>query len=73
MNLAKRVTALFFGLGLVLASVPSHACTPTKACGGAEEGYEVWCCGETCNVYTYEYGAAHGHIMQKNVNPGSYC
>ncbi len=67
-----RLPILILALAL-FAAEPLRACTPQKICGGEEAGYEVWCCGDQCNVYTYEPGKKNGRLAIKNVNPDSYC
>lgn len=73
MKLFKRTTSFFLGLGFLLASIPAQACEPAKRCGGELVGYEVWCCGDYCNVYSYEVGKRAGKLYQKNVNPDEFC
>lgn len=65
----------FAGVWLIALglSQPAAACTPARRCGGPEAGYEVWCCGDTCNLYSYEVGAKNGKVVRKSVDPDTYC
>lgn len=73
MNRISRVLTASVCLLGIAAAQPAFACTPSRACGGPEDGYEVWCCGSTCNLYSYEVGAANGKLIRKSVDASTYC